>query len=220
MLYLVDVHKNICFPFPCEAALARWWRSCFGSDFSQLNVTGKDTLMVQTVTGHYWNKALQCYLPLRTFVPVLRRYRVLDANGRSIDIRTWDPALFKPAKNTARTGWSTTGSKTHWHRRSGLSMLRRTLRAAQDDGCADELADTYRMPAKAQLACRIRTVPYRCDREDYYDRRTKPQRSQSWKDQTKSRRQYAKHKSTHGRPVDKHLSKPQPLDTETVLPAA
>lgn len=218
MLYLVDVHKNICFPFPCEAALARWWRSCFGSDFSQLNITGKDTLMVQTVTGHYWNKALQCYLPLRTLVPVLRKYRVLDANGRSIDIRAWNPALFKPAGNTARTGWFTTGAKTHWHRRSGLSMLRRTLRAAQDDGCVDELTSSYRMPAKAQLACRVKTVPCRCDREDYYDRRTKPQRSRSWKDQTKSRRQYAKHKAAADRPADKHRSEHRPLDTEALLP--
>ena len=219
MFYLADLHTGARFSFPDAAALARWWKSHFGMDFTQLNITGKDTYITIEITGQYWDPCIGAYRPERTRTAVLRRYQVLDSDNRSVDIRRWDVALFNSQTHCGLYGWPWSGGKSRWHRRSAPSMRRSAMRAAQTDGYASEAAEAYRLNINS-LSCRVKTAMTEYDVEDYYDRRTKSQRSKSWKDQTKSRRQYAKHKAKHGRPCNKHLREPVPLDIQALMNVA
>lgn len=218
MFYLVDLYKHARYAFQDAAALACYWRATMGLDFSQLNLTGKDFSVVRYADHYAYSDTLGCDIPIYMTSRVLRRYQVQDEHGRSVDIRTWAPELFEPLPRQRFTGWFTTGAKSRWHRRSGPSMLRSAMRAAEQEDIPDEILQRYDINPN-QIATRVGNMS--CyEHECYYERMTKTQRSRSWKDQTKSRKQYAKHKANTCRTADKHQAKLMPLDIDHLLQTA
>ena len=115
---------------------------------------------------------------------VLRTHRVYDSAGRIIDIRLWpecDEILFPPRKRTYFC--YNLGHKHHGHRVSGPSFNHRDLRDRQRD-------DYY-----GAKPIRISVV----DAWDFSEKRYFAGycKSKSWKDQTKSRKQWCKHKTKY-----------------------
>jgi len=181
--------------------IAFWWRGKFRNrkgniSFEGLNVTGKDTVARKERDGFISIKVCGEYLTLPAFKTVyyLRSYQVLDKNGRSIDIRSWDKAVWAyvpPSRRLAR-GWMS-GGKTHHHRTSGPSMWHGTFSASMvsvDE--AELLEDGLPFPIRVNTGVRL---PFNTNTVwDYYDEHRWHQKSKSWKDQTKARKQWAKHK--------------------------
>ena len=87
--YIVDLYWNNYTAYQTKEEVCQAWvKLCGGEEFWELNVTGKDTY---TLVNEY-NGTVDTYL---------RRYIVLDSDGRSIDIRDWVPFKFPPKKRRA-----------------------------------------------------------------------------------------------------------------------
>ena len=103
MFYIHDFEKNVDIPLRSEQDVATWWKNTYFRNlqfprhrkpidakdfFRELNVTGKD----KGVELHMTNAADVLALGTPTHyerISRLRRYQVLDEQGRSVDIRSW-----------------------------------------------------------------------------------------------------------------------------------
>ena len=198
MYYIKDLRNDLTLTFPDQKAVCFWWTRTQGrNNFSDLNVTGHDTVTRKEMCGTTWYAGLG-YVPNYRHVSYLRRYQVLDNDHRSIDIRNWPDDCWDMPKYGY--GWSifANGSKNHVHRVSGPSGHRRTLRAkAKAESFRDEVNEIPVVRDKSKV--RAKTVMGSGDAWDYYEFAHAKHwtSSKCWKDQHKNPKQYAKHKSYH-----------------------
>lgn len=179
---VIDIKGGISIPMADEAAVARWWKdrfgsiwqdSCFSQDFfREMNLTGKD------IRG-------DCEL---------RQFQVRDEYGRPVDIRTWPHQVWKTSPPAYDLGSIPRFSKKkHIHRITGPKMRRQALRALAND---TDLGDVEQIivldKSRAARKSRDCTCGRASDTRRYWNREhISP--SRCWKDQTKAKRQYAKH---------------------------
>lgn len=189
MYYLIDLSDQTRMPFESKVALLAFWRFRtvrYGVpdplNFNNLNVTGKDT-----------------YNPLFTD-PWMRQYQVVDDEGRSQDIRTWEKEIklvnamdHRPegASDSSsarfRIGPVASGSKMPLRKgRYGAFTRQRMMdrqRAAQQVDYEDDLLGLT--PVRDNSRPRLRSGdPWGKDR-DY--------RSRSWKNHTRNTSQWGRH---------------------------
>lgn len=183
--------------------IAYWWRTNKkfrdykgNIHFDELNMTGKDTVLHVVKDGLIKLKIRGEYTWVTNYKHVhdLRTYQVQDEDGRSVDIRSWgkDVWEYEPPRCTYVPRWMS-GSKAHGHRSSGPSMWRGTFSASMESvDKAELLADGHPVPLRDNSGVRL---PFTTSTVwDYYDEHFFHQKSKSWKDQTKARKQWAKHK--------------------------
>lgn len=163
--------------------------------FQQLNITGNDTY---PIINHDNSPDV-----------ATRRYMVLDADGRHIDIREWPRQVWLDA--TARPKYSasvwSSGKKSHAHRTHGAAMFRGTMKQKQSESdileiLEDEGLDAMEKPGFAPVLNHIKIrkkngLARSMLTGDFYARKAnrKYAGDKSWKRQSKSPRQYAKHKT-------------------------
>ena len=187
MYYLKDLSNGRLTGFETPQSLARWWTVHQDiNDFSNLNVTGKDTVTIR----EYYGSIL---LPDDTVLPqyrihiYMRRYQVLDSMGRSINIRTWPAAYFTTETERRRYVCTYTGAKQKRHRAKGPSLQFRLMKQAEPE------LNGIR-PIRDKTGMRKKTIMSPEDWWNYYEYQhfksyTRPR---SWKSQTKSERQWSK----------------------------
>ena len=192
MYYVRDLYDDTRIKFGSMNDVAYWWRRKVGQDFSQVNITGKDTCTVMEKNG--WLRTEIGVIPTYKRVRYLRRYQVLDEDGRSVDIRTWPKSVWEWAPSHPACYWPC-GFKDNHHRTTGPSMWRSPYRASMDGLDEGELlSEGLPLPIRDNSGVRL---PFDGTDSvwDYYDSHYFHWRSKSWKDQTKARKQWAKHKS-------------------------
>lgn len=239
MYYVYDYVKEAVVMQGTQQEIALWWRGGLlvqgkhllsredrrgkpaRVDFTQLNVTGKDVYRIPEQDGWYWFKDKDGHpytVPKYVWVAYLRRYQVFDDAGRSIDIRAWDDSVwhYVPPRQSSQwyPGWMR-GAKFHHHRTSGPSMWRGTLRAAMD---VAEIDEDLPLPIRDNTKVRL---PFGGteDSWSYYDRHYCHWKSASWKDQTKARKQWAKHKTWGKKPARREENDWAEYEDELVLSA-
>lgn len=216
MYYIIDLQNIV--RYPCHDkldVLERWQCVTRGSypiylthgvplDFSQLNITGKDCCPVYERVGMYWEPKNECFWNSYVRVMRLKRFQVIDSDGRSIDIRTWKPEIAlanaghypaKPSKEhipvfrREPAGW---GRKVHTHRKGGCTMWRASMREVF---CGDDDELTEFRPVIDRSKSRNRGFSFDAG-WDAVERRHNSSwtSSKCWKDQSKSGRQWAQHK--------------------------
>ena len=193
--YIHDLKNHKYIPFESKAELADWWIRRFGrTNFDELNVTGNDTFAV---------RLYNCDYTYFERLVSLRRYMILDAEtGRSIDIRNWHIERFERIHR--QYNWPIyNGSKNHLHRKGTAPMVRRTVRAEEcvnDEYCTEDLCAIdfgnvlKRLQAKPSHFAGFDPW-YFCDKAHANDYSS----SKCWKDQSKSPKQYWKHKKGFGK---------------------
>ena len=200
MYFVHDLYDDTCVKFGSMTDVAYWWRKKAGRDFSQLNITGNDTFTSMERCG--WLFTDIGVIPRYKKVCHLRRYQVLDEDDRSVDIRTWPKSVWEWAPSYPPCYWPC-GFKNNHHRTTGPSMWRGTYRASMDGLDEAELLEEN-LPLPIQDNTGVRLPFNGTDRVwDYYDSHYFHWRSKSWKDQTKARKQWAKHKSRGEKCEDK-----------------
>lgn len=181
--------------FKTKEELILWWKKHNGvRNFDELNVTGADCHMTETEMFYDINS--QAYVTTRTPLspPVIKRYVILDEDGRHIDIRYWDDALWEVKKPCVslkeRYPELYSGKKRHRRRHKGAAFNHRDRR---DYVSLDE----NDLPENFSIQNVIRSKPlssitsWDCAEKRMTNKNTKPK---CWKDQTKCNRQYARHK--------------------------
>lgn len=179
---VIDIKGGISIPMADEAAVARWWKdrfgsiwqdSCFSQDFfREINLTGKD------IRG-------DCEP---------RQFQVRDEYGRPVDIRTWPHQVWKTSPPAYDLGSIPRFSKKkHIHRITGPKMRRQALRTLAND---TDLGDVEQIivldKSRAARKSRDCTCGRASDTRRYWNRaHVSP--SRCWKNQTKAKRQYARH---------------------------
>lgn len=198
MYYIIDLINNYTLKFSDQKAVCFWWIRTNGrNNFSDLNVTGHDTVTRKEMCGSTWYAGLG-YVPNYRHTSYLRRYQVLDDQFRSIDIRRWPEEVWEMPKYGYSWSIFSSGSKNHTHRVSGPSGHRRNLRdKANTEYSRDEAKEIYVIRDKSDV--RNKTVMRSGDAWDYYEYAHAKHwtSSKCWKDQFKNPKQYAKHKSFH-----------------------
>lgn len=204
--YLIDSQKNTCKGFETRLELLKeYFRFDPQKRFHLLNVTGKDTLREMVPTGQYI-----CYPRLMTSFPEyrwesrLRRFRVLDGEGRSIDIRSWEELYQEEVKGSCPIRETQTrspkfrqepcgsGAKQHEHYFRGAAFWKESLKAAMDD---DFMDDVDYLPITNHGKARKRGITSWSSNEKANRKaRNRYSGSASWKDQSKAGKQWAKHK--------------------------
>lgn len=177
--------------------------------FLQLNITGKDTYSALLPDGGYVVSPLNgIAYPTHSRTNILRRYQVLDQNDHPVDIRTWTreidminsgnlpkPKYTDRNQPVFRRDPVDEGSKDHSHRINLPKMMIQQCRHYAD-ACADarEWRDMGLTDAIIQrLIPRQKTHPVDATIRCEYKHGNK-YRQHSWKNQTKSCRQFARHK--------------------------
>lgn len=189
MYYIYNVISGEVVANACDKiSLLRAWASkvlkatrwnCHGSlnsmnhAFDELSMTDADTNVIRLpLFGTEFVKEIKS----------LRTYRVYDSDDRIIDIRLWDECdeiLFPPRKVVY--SYYNSGSKRHHHRVTGPSFMYRDLRNRErEDGIASK-------PIRISVA----------DAWDSYEKHYFASYSKSWKDQSKAKKQWCKHKSKY-----------------------
>lgn len=174
-------------------------------NFDLLNISGKDILFRWERDGYVWSEALQTMVPKTKKVCYLRPYQVLDEWDRSVDIRLWKdditdinagnwPTHHKKPEHMPRyrvdpCGW---GHKYHVHRQNSASMMFQQLKQ-QDADVHDDKSEFNPIVDKTSVRRRVT----KGELWDSYDDKNaaKWRSSKCWKDQSKSPRQWARHKS-------------------------
>lgn len=185
--YLKDCITGEYKGFTSMKDLARFWLRKFDKRFDQLNLTGKDILTETVFTGMTLSRnglPIPNYEHRRT----LRRYQVLDKNGRSVDIRDWPDYVWEP-EHRKSFQFVYTGRKSHRRRVTGPSLQYRLLKAPEPDEDASMLGKTSIRPKALMDAGDWWHYYERASCRGYY----KPR---SWKDQTRSRHQWTKKPAT------------------------
>jgi len=177
-------------------------------DFSELNVTGKDIAPNANYRDCWVDGAYVTYR-VSADRPNLRRYQVHDNDGRYVDIRTWKkeielmmengPDIARPQSvehlPKFREEPSGCGSKRHCHRRSNPAMTKQNLicEAAFEDVMAEVPVSFHPVidHSKARIRGYARTA---FDFEDIAAEMKMRYGIRSWKHQSKSARQWCKHK--------------------------
>lgn len=185
--YLKDCITGEYKGFKSMKDLARFWLRKFDKCFNQLNLTGKDILTETVFKGMSLSRN---GLPIPEIEKrrTLRRYQVLDKDGRSVDIREWPDYVWEP-EHSKPLRFIYTGHKNNRRRVTGPSLQYRLLKAPEPDEEESILGKTS-IRSKAVMDAR--------DWWHYYDRAScrgyyKPR---SWKDQTRSRHQWTKKPAT------------------------
>ena len=132
MYFVNDLYNDTCAKAGSMTDIAYWWHRKVGRDFFQLNVTGKDTHTAMEKDGswlHIQENGRSYVIPTYKKVIYLRRYQVLDEDGRSVDIRTWPKSVWEWTPTYPPCYWPC-GFKSNYHRISGPSMWRGTYRAS------------------------------------------------------------------------------------------
>lgn len=212
MYYIIDLATNA--RYACDTKLDVIWRYAVLCDcrmryaaaltlsFDNLNITGHDIRMVRVPVG--CQEIDGDFYTVYERQPYLRRYQVVDDADRSVDIRAWNDEIdaFRAGERSARK-YDThepvfrrepcgQGRKQRSHR-IGLPAMWKTSLQDTLNNENDDLAE--------YVAIRNHTKPRNRgisigDGWDVYDRRLCGiwHSSKCWKDQSKSGRQWAKHK--------------------------
>lgn len=180
-------------------------------NFRELNVTGNDTVAEWVMDGRYFfPDGRAC--PTYTEQLRLRRFQVKDDKGCSCDIRVWEEDIHSSPSGgfwysrhygmperlpEFRREPALQGGKKHYRRMSYPAMAHGTLRDlyAQPDVDADEdspVCPSDIPPVRYRGVNRYTT--YDLAETKYFNRG-----SRSWKENSKSRRQWGKHKHTNDR---------------------
>lgn len=178
---IIDIKGGTCLSMPSMAAVCAWWNTKFkvsllselGSEwfFRELNITGKDI----KANGE------------------LRQFQIRDEFGRPVDIRTWSDQTWETNQPAFDWGSFPHFGKRHLHRVGGPKMRLQTLRTlinGVDLGDVEQaiVLDKSR-PTRKSKDCSCR---WTSDTRRYWNRaHVSP--SRCWKDQTKAKRQYARH---------------------------
>lgn len=246
MYYLVDLKEKKTTPFSTKLDLLYyrfskperrplWYNSNEiiprMMDFAELNVTGKDTAIgMERVPGKFWffdGTTFPCYEKVAT----LRRYKVTDVQGRSIDIRTWlqEIALVKSGKYRPTHKMADSkqpayrrepcgqGHKHHFHRVGCPTMWHRSLAEAMDE--EDLVLDAEVQPVRDHSGIRRRGIKDETSFERVERRASRSWTcSKCWKDQSKAGRQWAKNKKAqNGRFLRESIDKLSMLSTQAEL---
>lgn len=178
--------------FEDKEALLAFWYKVNGASWENLNVTGNDTLVQSTVEDDFST--------VQTVV-CTRRYLVMDEYGRKLDPRDWGlPIRPLPDGPVVRRVYNQ-GSKNHRHRVSGPALWRGAARADFDR--AFEIGDNIEQAP----GLRKKALMSLYDKNDIYDRRWLRKPTRSWKDATKAKRQYMRHKKP-GAKAARHKNTP------------
>lgn len=178
--------------FEDKEALLAFWYKVNGASWENLNVTGNDTLVQSTVEDDFST--------VQTVV-CTRRYLVMDEYGRKLDPRDWGlPIRPLPDGPVVRRVYNQ-GSKNHRHRVSGPALWRGAARADFDR--AFEIGDNIEQAPGLRKKALISLY----DKNDIYDRRWLRKPTRSWKDATKAKRQYMRHKKP-GAKAARHKNTP------------
>lgn len=193
MYYLRDLLSETVTPFPDAPSLARAWRERFGDSFDELNVTGRDSRagVIRRVVRAGGDSDGET-LVVHERVEWSRRFQVLDEDGRSVDVREWPEDVFRTERRAPRRCRAANhgGRAAHPHRR-GPTLQLGAIRAAADRTYLDECDER---PTRDNSGIRRKATMTAAEFGDHCGSRWK--KSDSWKDQTRAPRQFARHK--HG----------------------
>lgn len=186
MFYLIDILENACLAC-CQTTneLKIAWLK-YAQHINRFNYVPERDKMDYTLLS---------MTDADTFISFENRYsrplRVLDENGRIIDIRAMPEMNQGPKWPTLKSKIRYNSSSKHNVRRQrGASMYHRDCQQASNT------PDTEDVPALVQIK-NPRTHVTRLDAWDIYETRYNRHYtgSKSWKDQTKARKQWSKHKN-------------------------
>lgn len=186
MFYLIDILENVCLAC-CRTAneLKTAWLK-YAQHVERLNYEPEKDKM---------NYTLLSMTDADTFISFDNRYlrplRVLDENGRIVDIRTMPEMNQEPEWPVFKSKITYNSSSKHSLRRQrGAAMYHRDRKQAGNKPDAEDI------PALIQIK-EPRTHVTRLDSWDIYETRYNRHYtgSKSWKDQTKARKQWSKHKN-------------------------
>lgn len=204
MYTVIDLVKNSSRSFASKLEVLYWWRDAnpprwrwnkkFGKPlehkFDDLNITGKDTRYDNGLNG----------------TQVLRRFIVLDENGYHCDIRNWTDEIKQVDAIRTNDRWQRlypkadlnlplfrrapvdAGSKIHYRGFHGVHMLKQRLIDAEAGYWApDDYGESWTDYRPI--------VDHSAPRQTHsLDVRTRSRGSKSWKNMSKSGRQWAKHR--------------------------
>lgn len=177
-------------------------------DFSELNVTGKD-IAPNANYRYCWVDGAYAAYRVSADAPTPRRYQVLDDDGRSVDIRTWKreiELLMKNGPDIARSKSvehlprfreepSGCGRKQHCHRRSCPAMTKQNLICeANIEDALDGVPARYLPVIDHSKARRRNCARAALGALDSMAEMKMRYGLKSWKHQSKSARQWCKHK--------------------------
>ena len=170
MYFVKNLLNGAVIPFQNQIEVLKWWQKNVKYD-DYLNITGKDYI-VRVDFEHDCKK-----------IRYLRPYMVLDANGRTVDIRLWNQTIPADPPYEYSLCWS--GHKRHGHRKNGPSMYHHDI--AVNAGMTETSAH-YRDRTK------------HIDTWDYIEdaHATNYTSSKCWKDQCRHPKQYMRHKKHIG----------------------
>lgn len=174
-------------------------------DFTYLNITGKDITTGMERTGeYYWNPELRYSFPVYAKVTRLRPFMVIDEYGRSQDIRLWtdvikriNSGIYPPVqrKNEPQPRFRIDpagyGRKYNNHRVNLRAMLYQQMKL-QTEPVDEDMLDIRPIIDKSNVRKRVSEGEAWDSYEDKIH--NKYSSSKSWKDQSKSHRQWAKQK--------------------------
>lgn len=161
-------------------------------DFTQLSMNDNDTYTnIQTTFLGYdkVDNPIYSYKKER----IVRRFRVLDEDGRTIDIREWPEMKQEPEWPSHNYGWRWywRGHKRRDHRLQGPAFAKRTNMSVivEDDDLPAHITAKQLQPRRRKQLNNWRD-------ESYYDRKAaKKWNQKNWKDNCKAKHQWAKHKT-------------------------
>ncbi len=194
-LPLLDVFARI-----CSATTGRL-------DFSRLNVTGKDTVRTTKVIGTAWSTTAKMVQNVYIYVDELKPYKVVDEFGHSQDIKSWTEEIAiwtELREKIGRDYWlynqsvlpgaekrdlwvGLTASKCLRRQRKAPALLKQNRREMEVLVRDEELEGMpMRHPNRQRLDYSLSGYT---DKEESYRKG-----SRSWKAQSRSPKQWAKHK--------------------------
>lgn len=183
-------------PFESEEALLDFWARKIGYDWKELNVTGND--LRRDLTWDFYGydaESAALYVPRR--VPSTRRYLITDGAGRKIDPRAWGLPI-RTVHVPWEPRWYDNRAKQSVRRVKGPALWRPAMRASSERLNESDTGEILPVPPVRKGA-----VMGVYEKNDVYDRRHW-RHARSWKDNGRTRRQWARHKTFgHRRPADK-----------------
>lgn len=230
--FIKDITKNTTYgPYASKVDLlleyrrltAHSWRD-MTIDFSDLNVTGKDTVVKRVRDGYAYSPAIGLY-PKYVEQRVVRPYQVIDDENRSVNIAQWTDDIkeanailagHRPCSYTSDTTLPryrfdpiSQGRKRHYHRQSHPSMWKATMSDKYNDDMEraeveEALVELDMCPVRDRSHARTSPLS-RYDADDIVEDRFWARfHNKSWKRNHKSRKQWCKHKRGMGRDTMVH----------------
>ncbi|MBD5585189.1 MAG: hypothetical protein HDQ88_08905 [Clostridia bacterium] len=204
MFYLIDVISDVCLA-ACKTRNdlhiawlkyvqdKRRWDFTYDRpeiDFSQFTMNGKDVVIYHRTKFCGYDDDGN---PIYEFITdsVLRRFRVLDEYGRTVDIREWPEMYEEPKWPKYEHSWAySTGAKDHRHRMRGPAFgKQQNMEVILNEDDVPGNIDARK------LQPRHKTKHDGWWDVSYYDRKSaKKWNQKNWKDNCKAKHQWAKHK--------------------------